>query len=525
MAPELPSYSFRIFSWFYRHRSWSYENSGHAHPLNKASWIVSQTFILRNDMRFFGMSLFISVWSVFAGLLRRWHVFLNPAALIEKPDLAQSLIALVSKAFNTILTHGSTHGGLSNATATRLELPNTRRSFRLRRAAEIIPRSAWRSDAPTRLTALASLGIIVSGRWHCDVIEASPNLGERRQLNWRSWDAKKSGYQWRCLFSSFNSWAIRWKLVHPRHPRLRKGSGWGPPAPWMWIQWMRFLLGLQKVPVESTVFDGFGWVLDGVFLLRGSRRITKNFKVLLQNCKSLPASSCGTLCFLCVFFRVLFSDLEWIPTSQSRSPKALTRPAIVGIFVPSSWAGNHWVQVWNRNFGRSNWGCHRAQKLRHPCTNWKKLWGLDYQTIPDYTWLPDLFEALKCRNKLNKFHWFLTYLNHMEKTQQCSTPLLFCQRLPRHAWGWEETKTNRLQSCTPLLLVLSHRDVSFISDLWSQKAGLPLLLRGACTKQTKSISKSNGDKPMKDDGSWEVALEVNGLTRRGTFCGCRFWWQ
>lgn len=64
-----------------------------------------------------------------------------------------------------ILTHGSTHGGLSNATATRLELPNTRRSFRLRRAAEIIPRSAWRSDAATRLTALAtaraSLGIVV----------------------------------------------------------------------------------------------------------------------------------------------------------------------------------------------------------------------------------------------------------------------------------------------------------------------------------------------------------------------------
>lgn len=164
----------------------------------------------------------------------------------------------------------------------------------------------------------------------------------------------------------------------------------------------------------------------------------------------------------CVVFHVLFSDLEWIPTFQSRSPKALTRPAIVGIFVPSSWAGNHWVQVWNHwNFGRSNWGCNRAQKLRHPCTNWKKLWGRNYQTIPDYTRLPDLFEALKCRNKLNKFHCFLTYLNHMEKARQCSTPLLFCQRLPRHAWGWEETTTNRLQSCTPLLLVLSHRDVSW----------------------------------------------------------------
>lgn len=45
--------------------------------------------------------------------------------------------------------------------------------------------------------------------------------------------------------------------------------------------------------------------------------------------------------------------------------------------------------------------------------------------------------------------------------QQCPTPLLFCQRLPRHAWGWEETKTTRLQSCTSLLLVLSHRDVSW----------------------------------------------------------------
>lgn len=101
---HIPSYSFRIFSWFYRHRSWSYENCGHAHPLNKASWIASQTFILRNDMHFFGMSLFISCWSVFAGLLRRWHIFLNPAALIEKPDLTQSLVALVSKAFNTILT-------------------------------------------------------------------------------------------------------------------------------------------------------------------------------------------------------------------------------------------------------------------------------------------------------------------------------------------------------------------------------------------------------------------------------------
>lgn len=311
MAPELaitcfyhpwrfhvPSYSFRIFSWFYRHRSWSYENSGHAHPLNKASWIVSQTFILRNDMRFFGMSLFISVWSVFAGLLRRWHVFLNPAALIEKPDLAQSLIALVSKAFNTILTHGSTHGGLSNATATRLELPNTRRSFRLRRAAEIIPRSAWRSDAATRLTALASLGIIVSGRWHCDVIEASPNLGERRQLNWRSW-AKKNpaidGDVYLDVHSIRETKTVDGKLFPSKASTSRNRKR------------MRTTGTLDVDPVDEVPFGfakgsggidgfrrfrmGFGWV----FFLRGSRRITKNFKVLLQNCKSLPASSCWDL--------------------------------------------------------------------------------------------------------------------------------------------------------------------------------------------------------------------------------------
>ena len=58
---------------------------------------------------------------------------------------------------------------------------------------------------------------------------------------------------------------------------------------------------------RSGGIDGFRRFRMGflVFFLRGSRRITKNFKVLLQNCKSLPASSCGTLCF-CVFSMCCF---------------------------------------------------------------------------------------------------------------------------------------------------------------------------------------------------------------------------
>lgn len=63
----------------------------------------------------------------------------------------------------------------------------------------------------------------------------------------------------------------------------------------------RFAKGSGGIDGFRRFRMGFGWF----FLLRGSRRITKNFKVLLQNCKSLPASSCGTLCF-CVFPCVVF---------------------------------------------------------------------------------------------------------------------------------------------------------------------------------------------------------------------------
>lgn len=230
----------------------------------------------------------------------------------------------------------------------------------------------------------------------------------------------------------------------------------------------------------------------------------------------------------CVFFHVLFSDLEWIPTFQSRSPKALTRPAIVGIFVPPSWAGNHWVQVWNHwNFGRSNWGCHRAQKLRHPCTKWKKLWGLD-QTIPDYTWLPDLFGALKCRSK--------SLFSHILESHGKSSAMLHTAPvLPKIAKACVRVRRNYNKSFAELYSTASGvvsqgcimKRVTSFRTCDHRRLDCHFSWEGLVpSKQSKSRNQmESGGKPMKDDGSWEVALEVNRLTRRGTFCGCRFWWK
>ena len=234
---------------------------------------------------------------------------------------------------------------------------------------------------------------------------------------------------------------------HPRHPRLRKGSGWGPPAPWMW---KTVCSKVAKGPVESTVFDGFGWFF-GFFFSEAPGESPRTSRCCCRTANLFLPQAAGRCVF--VFFPCVVFWFGMNPNFPISQPQGFDSPchcwhlcAFILGRKPLS-AGLKPLEFW-------------SFKLRLPqsAKTAASLHQLEKTLRPR---LPDLFEALKCRNKLNKFHCFLTYLNHMEKARQCSTPLLFCQRLPRHAWGWEETTTNRLQSCTPLLLVLSHRDVSW----------------------------------------------------------------
>lgn len=309
---------------------------------------------------------------------------------------------------------------------------------------------------------------------------------------------------------------------HPRHPRLGKGSGWGPRAPWMWIQWMRFLLGLQKVPGG---IDGFGWVLDGLFLLRGSRRITKNFKVLLQNCKSLPASSCGTLCF-CVFPCVVF----WFgmnpnfPISSISQPQGFDSPchcwhlcAFILGRKPLS-AALKPLEFWSFKLklpqsAKTAASLHQVEKTLRPRPDYTRL----YQTTRP-------FRSLKMSKQITVFsHTWITW-KKLDNAPHRSCSAKDCQGMREGEKKLQQIVCRAVLHCFWCCLTGMHHSFRTCDhrrlDCHFSWEGL------APSKQSKSRNQmESGGKPMKDDGSWEVALEVNRLTRRGTFCGCRFWCQ
>ena len=132
-----------------------------------------------------------------------------------------------------------------------LESPNTQRNIRPRHGAKTIPRSAWKRRGSDK-----------------NAFTGRGSKSHRSIRQFRSGRDTATSFRlpqtFRATSIELTQWVrpirlfflqIRWQLsipetkplkerrysikpsmdmLHPRHPRPGKESGWGPPAPWMW---------------------------------------------------------------------------------------------------------------------------------------------------------------------------------------------------------------------------------------------------------------------------------------------------